>query len=297
MYLVRATELNLRSSPKLTSGNRVGVLVHGHEVEVLDASGGDWWRVRTRLAGVLVEGFVAAAYLVPAAELAPLPSEVALAPVHLLSSDAVSRFMAGRRAFALNEPGKPVRDAIAAPTRAAQLVAIVHWLGVDRHARYLPRAGATYCNIYSYDYCYLGNAYLPRVWWTATAIGDLLAGTAVAAIYGQTVRELNANSLHDWLQEFGSRFGWRREFSLTALQKAANAGAVVLISAQRVDLNTPGHICPVVPENATHRAERSQNGEVRVPLQSNAGSSNFLFGGKRWWTSAKFKSTSFWVND
>jgi hypothetical protein len=103
--------------------------------------------------------------------------------------------------------------------------------------------------------------------------------------------------LHRWLEEFGPDFGWRRTLDLNALQEAANAGAVCIISAQRVDQNTPGHICAVVPEHGSHEATRGASGQVTVPLQSNAGTSNFQFGGKLWWTAPKFKSFSLWIGD
>ena len=70
--------------------------------------------------------------------------------------------------------------------------------------------------------------------------------------YGTTVSELNANSLYNWLEEFGSDFGWRRTLDVTELQNAANAGQVALICGQRTELNQPGHICLVVPETAEH---------------------------------------------
>ena len=297
MYKVRATELNLRSAPRAVPSNRIAVLPRGHVVELLEVVDSDWSRVRTQLTGMSVTGYVASAFLVEADELPELAAANALVPVHLLSQSPVKRSMAGRRAFALNETNLPRRDASAPSEKARELIAIVKWLRVDQSARYLPSGSTTFCNIYAYDYCYLGNAYLPRVWWSAKAISALLQGQRVEAVYGQTVYEQNANGLHRWFQEFGPTFGWRRTVDLTALQDAANTGAVCLISGQRVDLNTPGHICAVVPESGNHRATRLQSGEVKVPLQSNAGASNFQFGGKAWWTAAKFKSFSFWICD
>ena len=295
MYKVRATELNLRSAPRVAPSNRIGLLARGHEVELLEKVNAHWWRVRTQLSGVEVTGYVAAAYLVEAEALPALAAADDLVPVHLFSQGPVKRSVAAQRAFALNEPDQPRRAADSPNERARQLIAIVQWLRVDQSARYLPKGSTTYCNIYAYDYCYLGNAYLPRVWWSAKAINALLKGERVEAVYGKTVYELNANSLHRWFEEFGGRFGWRRTVDLTSLQDAANAGAVCIISGQRVDVNTPGHICAVVPEHDANQATRTPAGQVKIPLQSNAGARNFQFGGKVWWTAAKFKSFSFWI--
>jgi hypothetical protein len=94
--------------------------------------------------------------------------------------------------------------------RVSDLRQIVSWLGVEHHARYRPGGGTTYCNICSYDYCYLAGAYLPRVWWTSGAIADLRAGRTVPVQYNATVREINANGLYNWLQDYGPEFGWTR---------------------------------------------------------------------------------------
>ncbi|TYT24958.1 SH3 domain-containing protein [Luteimonas viscosa] len=296
MYLVRASELNLRSSPRVVTTNRIGLLPRGHAVELVEKARAPWWKVRTELGGTKVEGYVSSDWLTSAGELPRQTPANRLVEVHLQSKNPVKRSQDGGRASPLNEPDAPRRKAGSAAEHARQLLAIVGWLRVDRSVRYLPTAGSTYCNIYSYDYCCLGSTYLPRVWWTATALRDLDHGVPVEPVYAATVRELNANSLHHWLPEFGARFGWRREFDLSALQQAANEGAVCIISAQHVDANRSGHICPVVPESGSHRADR-RDGRVRAPLQSNAGRVNFQFGAPLWWTSSKLKSSSFWIHD
>lgn len=297
MFKVEATQLNLRSAPRAVPSTRLAVLPRGHAVERLEEASAQWWRVRTRIDGLPVEGYVAAAYLVEAGASPEPEAYSALVPVHLTSGEPVRRASAQRRAFALDEDGQPSRRGDSPEVRARELVSIVKWLRVDKSARYLARGGATYCNVYAYDYCHLANAYLPRVWWSATAVNALLGGERVAAVYGETVYEQNANALHRWLGEFGPRFGWRRTLDLTALQEAANAGSVCLVSAQRTDPNLPGHICPVVPENGSFRAVRSAAGAVTVPLQSSAGATNFRFGGKAWWTAAKFRSFAFHIHE
>lgn len=106
--------------------------------------------------------------------------------------------------------------------------------------------------------------------------------------------ELNANSLHDWLDEFGEKFGWEGIFNLTEVQTSANTGEVVVICAQRRNLNYSGHICTVVPETDNHNAEWN-NGEAIKLLQSQAGSKNFRYAtSDRWWVSSKFRNLGFW---
>jgi hypothetical protein len=109
------------------------------------------------------------------------------------------------------------------------------------------------------------------------------------------VEEYNVNALFNWLEEFGSDFGWRRTTSLTELQQAANLGQVCLIAAQRTNLNAPGHIVAVAPETDPHRATR-KGSDVTVPLQSQAGAANFRYGGRVWWTGAQFRRFGFWIH-
>ena len=210
----------------------------------------------------------------------------------------VTRARDGGRAYPLGEVDRPARTARDAPGRAAALGQIVDYLGAAHpaHLRYQARTGMTFCNIYAADYAFLANTYLPRVWWTDTALRRLTLGATLEAVYGQTVRELNANAVHDWLDEHGVAFGWVREIDLTLLQTAANAGEVCVIVAQRRDLNRSGHISVVVPEQGADRARRSADGEVLRPLESQAGTRNFAreVSASAWWVGKRFQAFAFW---
>ena len=293
-HRVVATSLNLRSEPVVEARTRIAVLPQGALVERLgDAEKTGWWRVRAIVDGVSVVGVVASAHLVPA-DTGTLPSATGgLVPVHLETNHPVRRNATSGRAHRLNEPDQPRRVG----GDAAALGAIIAWLRVEQSARHRPANGATFCNIYAYDYACLAGVYLPRVWWTPSAATRLLAGEQVPVAYDETVRELNANGLCNWFEDVGTTFGWRRTFGLDALQQHANAGGVGIIVARRVDLNRSGHITAVVPETTTHRARRT-NGTVVVPLQSQAGSTNFRYGAAAaWWTQAKFARHGFWLHD
>ncbi len=117
-------------------------------------------------------------------------------------------------------------------------------------------------------------------------------------LYGDTVTELNANALHDWLLDFGSDLGWSRIFSVDVAQLAANNGKVVIVCAKRVTTNRPGHICAIVPETDTFKARRRSDGSISAPLQSQAGSSNYNYkAANRWWTSSRFQSFGIWIKE
>ncbi|MCK4240561.1 MAG: glycoside hydrolase family 19 protein, partial [Candidatus Atribacteria bacterium] len=71
---------------------------------------------------------------------------------------------------------------------------------------------------------------------------------------------------------------------------SANAGKVVVICAQRINLNYSGYICAVVPEIDNHNAEWS-HGEVVKLLQSQAINKNFCYATSvRWWAYSKSRN-------
>jgi hypothetical protein len=282
----------------VVSTNRIATLPQGHRVEKLADANSDWWKVQTTLNRVTLVGFVAHRFL--AAEV-PAPRVSASAPtaVHLREGrHEVKRSATMGRAFPLGEKNAPRRDGLSADIRVRQLHDIIGYLNVETSARYQKTPGATYCNIYAYDFCYLAGVYLPRVWWTPRALIDLANGTSVLVKYDETVRELNANSLHDWFADFSGQFGWRRSRDLDQVQQAANAGGIGVIVAQRSDLNRSGHIVIVVPEITSASATRV-DGRVQLPLQSQAGTTNACCscGTSRWWVSRQFRSFGLWIHE
>lgn len=294
-YQVKVTALRLRSQPSSASDKTIiTTLPQGQLVEKLADAPDQWWQVETRVHGVAITGYVKSTFLIASTDVVAPAEATSIMPVHLTPTNPILRSASSGRAFPLNESSQPSRPI----ANAQALHDIINWLAVEKSPRYAPSAGKTYCNIYAYDYCYLAGVYLPRVWWTSKALIELIKGQAVTPIYDKTVQELNANSLHNWFRDYGDDFGWRRTFDLNDLQERANQGKVCIISARRVELNRSGHICAVAPETGVHRATRKGD-KVVVPLQSNAGASNFRYGTKtEWWTNTKqFSSYSFWVHE
>jgi hypothetical protein len=288
--------LFIRSEPVPQASTKKAVLPMGHTVTQKSVSNvKPWWEVSTSLQGVPLVGFVNSTFLVPVGTFVPPVEHSSLSPVHLRPATSVTR-NGTSRAFPLNEANQPTRDSVgSAADKVKQLGRIIKWLDVENKARYRPKSGSTYCNVYSYDYCYLSGVYIPRVWWMQTALAKILSGTPQSPVYDQTVAEMTANRIFNWLKNFGSSFGWRRTFDLTELQNAANDGQVGIICAQRVDMEKPGHICPVVPETSTQKAMRNGS-EVTKPLQTNAGGTNWDYVARIWWTGAQFREFGFWIH-
>jgi len=285
-YKVTARGLFLRKEPRKARGNERGVLPEGCEVEVLESNGG-WRRVIGALDGVDFDGWVSAEYLAPAAEVR-FATASQLAPVHWREHNPASTRAGAASASPIGEPGMPNN----VPPSSAGLNKVIDWLAVSQSRRYRPGGGSTFCNIYAYDVAYAADVYLPRVWWTDKAIAALEAGQQVPAQYDLTIREMNANAIHNWLIDYGPRFGWRRTFSLTELQDCANGGGIATICARRKDLSRSGHIVIVAPETAHLKAARDANGRVTLPVLSQAGSVNFerAVATASWWADTRFSS-------
>lgn len=291
--------LNLRVAPNRDSA-QVAVIPMGGEVKKLaDSSAPKWWQVSARINETEMNGFVNNTFLKKVAGFVEPEAVRSIVSVHLTRTSPVTRRNRAW-AFALNESGRPTRDTTASPeNKVRSLTRIIEWLDVENtnNVRYKPTSTSTYCNIYAYDYCYLAGVYLPRVWWTSRALIDLSAGRDVRPVYGETVHELNANSLYRWFREFGTTFGWRRTASIDEMQNAANNGQAVIVSAPNRVPNRSGHICAVVPETSAQRAVRS-GGIVTKPLQSQAGARNFRYRTDTWWLrlSSTFLEYGYWIN-
>lgn len=299
-FKVTAPRLSLRSGPAVDPTNRLAVLPRGQVVDkIADTADPGWWQVSTVLDGAVVVGFLARAFLAPEGESSQMAER--LAEVHLRENvPSVTRTSAAGRAFPLGEVDRPSRGTADARQRRDALLSIIRYLNVEdpRHERYAPSGGRTFCNVYAHDYCYLSGVYLPRVWWTPGALGELAAGRTIRAIYARTVTELNANALYAWLRDFGPAFGWAPIDTTDALQRAADGGAVAVICAQRADLRRPGHISVVAPEDAPPLVARRAGATVELPLQSQAGDTNFCFscGSEPWWAGSRFRAFGFWAH-
>lgn len=322
-HRVRATQLNLRSEPRVAPSTRIATLAQGTPVAVVeDGPVAGWFLVRVLVGGQLTQGFVHGDFLDEIA-VAATPKAVArraiaggakkakvrsaatagasatIPAVHLGEGRPdVKRARDGGHAHPLGEPGMPRRTEGSDEARAGQLLDIVRYLDPEKasHARYAPKTTATYCNVYAYDFCYLAGAYLPRVFWKDAALARLRNGENVPVEYGTTVHELSANALYDWLADHGEAFGWRGTTSLDVLQAAANDGEVCLIVAQHVNANSSGHIVAVVPEHKGFEAARGSDGGVLRPVESDAGRKNHRFVVKpsAWWQAKQFQAFALW---
>ncbi|MEK6337182.1 MAG: SH3 domain-containing protein [Acidobacteriota bacterium] len=291
--------LNLRSAPDPTVDNVIAVLPFGQEVTKLEESNvANWWKVRTTLGGATAEGFVNKNFLTKVAD-ATEETHTGVSPVHLPTGNNTVTRQNKLLAFPLTEV-PPVKRHEADPpqTRVAAIGQLINWFKVESSKRYLPGDGMTFCNIYAYDYCYMTEAYLPRVWWTQPAIVKLEQGQTVAVKYGVTVVERNANGLNEWFKEWGSHFGWRRTFDLTEQQEAANQGKVcITVARSKLQFHHGhGHIVAVVPETATFQALR-QNGKVIKTVQSQAGNTNRAYNVSSFFSDGTYADFGHWIHE
>lgn len=200
----------------------------------------------------------------------------------------------------LSDSGIPFRDITNSATKKESIIQLISKLDVETNIRYQRTIEDTYCNVYSYDYCYFSKVYLPTVWWTDEVLAKVLEGHEEEAIFEQTVDRIYSSAIHDWFLQWGASFGWKRIHSVDEVQNKVNAnGGVGIICAKRKEKGLSGHIVPVVPETDLHKAYR-ENGVVVYPLQSQAGKINYNYFSevrKDWWNDELYSSYVIYYHD
>lgn len=200
----------------------------------------------------------------------------------------------------LNDTTIPYRDLTDTASKKESISRLITKLDVENSIRYQKTVEDTYCNVYSYDYCYFSKVYLPTVWWTAESIEKLANGQDVEAVFEQTVDRIYSSAITDWFSEWGPNFGWQKMFTADEIQKKVNEnGGIGIICAKRREKGLSGHIVPVVPETDVHKAYR-ENGVVVYPLQSQAGKLNYNYFSevrKDWWNDELYSSFVFYYHE
>jgi len=305
-FKVTATALNLRSRPVVKPSTRLATLNQGQLVRQLGGSTTPGWiEVEAKVGATVFKGFVSKAHLTPAPAPAPPPVPAALAAVipaavHLTPPKGVRTAQIAMASGLKAATGMPLprKPSDTSAKKVVALHAAIAWLDSPTGGRYAPGAGKTYCNIYAYDYANLAGVYLPRVWWMDKALLAIARGETPEVAYGETVREMNANSLYDWLAHWGDDYGWRRLTTPDEAQAAANAGEAVLICAKRKDLSRSGHITAVAPEPGAPVGMTATRvgGKVTRPLLSQAGSVNFRYRANSFYLGDQFQAFGFWAH-
>lgn len=194
----------------------------------------------------------------------------------------------------------PFRDVTDATTKRESIRKLIDKLDVSKSERYQRTIEDTYCNVYSFDFCYFSKVYLPTVWWTEESIIKLQNGEDVIPVFNETVLPIYSSAIHDWFQKWGPSFGWKKMTNLDEIQEKVNAeGGVGIICAKRKIVGLSGHIVPIVPETGKRKAYR-ENGNVIYPLQSQAGKLNYNYFSKArkdWWNHERYSSHVFYYHD
>jgi len=194
----------------------------------------------------------------------------------------------------------PFRDLTTVASKKESIHKLIDKLDVENNLRYQRTVEDTYCNVYSYDYCYFSQVYLPTVWWTDGSLEKILNGQEVEPVFEETVDRIYSSAIHDWFLQWGASFGWKRMHTVDEIQNQVNTnGGIGIICAKRKIKGLSGHIVPVVPETDLHKAYR-ENGVVVYPLQSQAGKFNYNYFSevrKDWWKDELYSSYVFYYHE
>ena len=300
-YRVATSSLNLRDFPSANDNSKILTQIpFRHTVKLIEKTTSDWWKVK--LLNTDKEGFVFSQDIEHVDETTDEIADIEVPNFEPGSKGTLDNKLETYKP--LGDPAIPFRDLTSVASKLSSIRKIIDTLNVSKSFRYEKDDSDTYCNIYTFDYCFFAKVYIPRLRWTDTAIEALENGNEVPLVFGETVRPFYSNYIYDWFLQSASAFGWERVSDVDAIQKKVNAnGGVGVICAKRFILNKSGHVVVVVPETETEKAFRLE-GKVIYPLQSQAGMDNYNYFSevrKDWWDSKDpekgYSSAIFYYHD
>ena len=133
------------------------------------------------------------------------------------------------------------------PRSGTLLHIVVRQFDVERHARYAPKDGKTWCNIFVSDVTSALGCPIPH--WVTTA-GRPSTHTEAGA------RELTANQTQDWLRELGVKFGWRPAKADEAAERAN--GGFPTVATWKNPAGS-GHIAVCIPGGIAQAGKENFN--------------------------------------
>lgn len=300
-YRVATSSLNLRDFPSANDNSKILTKIpFRHTVKLIEKTTSDWWKVK--LLNTDKEGFVFSQDIEHVDETTDEIADIEVPNFEPGSKGSLDNKLETYKP--LGDPAIPFRDLTSVASKLSSIRNIIDTLNVSKSFRYEKDDSDTYCNIYTFDYCFFAKVYIPRLRWTDKAIEALENGNEVPLVFGETVRPFYSNYIYDWFLQSANAFGWERVSDVDALQKKVNAnGGIGVICAKRFILNKSGHVVVVVPETENEKAFRL-DGKVIYPLQSQAGMDNYNYFSeirKDWWDSKDpekgYSSAIFYYHD
>ncbi|CAM3993223.1 SH3 domain-containing protein [Flavobacterium weaverense] len=282
-YRVATSSLNLTDFPPTMDNSTIlANIPYRHTVKLIDNTHADWWKVK--LLNTDKEGFVCSKDLELLDETLHKGSDIEIP--NFEASPRSSLYTKEETYKPIGNPDIPFRDLTSVESKKTSIKKIIDTLDVEKSFRYEKDEADTYCNVYTFDFCFFARVYIPRLRWTDKAIEELEKGNEVQLIFNETVRPFYSNYLYDWFLESSKDFGWEQMSDVDELQKKVNEnGGVGVIAARRFIMHKSGHVVVVVPETETEKAFRV-DGKVIYPLQSQAGYDNYNYFSevrKDWW--------------
>lgn len=300
-YRVATSSLNLTDLPPTMDNSTIlATIPFRHTVKLMEKTESDWWKVK--LLNTDKEGFICSKDLELVDEKVNKNSDIEIPNFEPSSKSSLDTKEETYKP--IGNPDIPFRDLTNIETKLSSIKKIIDTLDVSKSFRYQKDEADTYCNIYTFDYCFFNKVYVPRLRWTDKAIEELEKGNEVPLIFDDTVRPFYSNYLYDWFVKSSADFGWQSIYDVDELQNKVNTnGGVGIIAAKRFILDKSGHIVVVVPETENEKAFRI-DGKVIYPLQSQAGMNNYNYFSeirKDWWANQDpekgYSSAIFYYHD
>ena len=143
---------------------------------------------------------------------------------------------------------------------AANYNTVIDQFSVTSNPRYQRTSSATWCNIFAWDVMSAMQVQLPH--W--------VKNNAPATSNTSGATELNANATYNWLNNYGSKYGWKKVTAAEA-QTAANNGKPTIVIWKNTSGGS-GHVAVVRPEGNGYAFS-----SARGPVIAQAGASNYSY--------------------
>lgn len=170
---------------------------------------------------------------------------------------------------------------------AAAYNTVIDQYFVETNSRYARTSTSTYCNIFASDVMLAMGLEGDYSHW--------LKNNAPSNSNTKGAYELNANATYNWINKYGSKYGWTK-VSAEEAQERANAGYPT-IGIWKNPTGKSGHVVVIRPEGTAPDGKTYTYSATKGPVIAQAGASNFNYGNiSKGFSKDKMPAIQYWTH-
>lgn len=170
---------------------------------------------------------------------------------------------------------------------AAAYNTVIDQYFVETNSRYARTSTSTYCNIFASDVMLAMGLEGDYSHW--------LKNNAPSNSKTKGAYELNANATYNWINKYGSKYGWTK-VSAEEAQERANAGYPT-IGIWKNPTGKSGHVVVIRPEGTAPDGKTYTYSAAKGPVIAQAGANNFNYGNiSKGFSKNKMPDVQYWTH-